>query len=224
MCGRFVNRHDRSAFRHWVDADWDDDEVQLPLSFNVAPTQPIQIIHADDENLRRLYIARWGLIPSWSKDRKIASRMINARAETVATTNAFRVPFQRRRCIVPMSGYYEWTGEVGDKQPYFIHVEGGGPLAAAGVYERWQDPATGEVVDTATIITTAAAPDVRALHERMPVFIAPDRQRPWLDRDAPLEVAQQLLLPTAGLVFGRVGRAVNNVRNNRPDLLDPVSG
>jgi putative SOS response-associated peptidase YedK len=163
-------------------------------------------------------VARWGFLT------KEGRPLINARGETVATKFPFKFSFGKRRCIVPMSGYYEWKTEGGAKQPYFVHRADDAPLAAAGVYDRAKNPKTGEPVDTVAIITTAAGDDLRALHDRMPVFIPPERHALWLSAETPAEVAGQLLLPLPGLVVSPASRRVNSVKNNGPDLLDPLAG
>jgi len=191
---------------------------------------------------RELRVVRWGLVPFWAKDPKIGSRLINARAETVDSKPAFRHAFKRRRCLLPADGYYEWqrpdgTGgqdgpgaRGGAKQPYFITSSDGGPLAFAGLYELWRDPARPDDDErawlwTSTIITTSAADELGQIHDRMPMVIEPDRWRDWLDPagDNPADLTA-LLAPAAsgGLISYPVSTAVNSVRNNGPDLVERV--
>ena len=182
---------------------------------------------------RELRVVRWGLVPSWAKDRSIGSRMINARAETVQSKPAFRRAFAHRRCLLPADGYYEWqqpASSGGVKQPYFICRADGGPLAFAGLYELWRDPALPaddqlSLLWTATIITTSAPDELGQIHDRMPMVIQPDRWADWLD-PAGDEAADlmPLLVPAAaaGLTSYPVSTAVNSVRNNGPQLLDRV--
>ena len=182
---------------------------------------------------RELRVVRWGLVPSWAKDRSIGSRMINARAETVHSKPAFRRAFARRRCLLPADGYYEWQqpGEVGGiKQPYFITRGDGGPLAFAGLYELWRDPALPADDEfswlwTATIITTSAPDELGHIHDRMPMVIQPDNWADWLD-PAIGETAElmPLLVPAAaqGLISYPVSTSVNSVRNNGPQLIERV--
>jgi putative SOS response-associated peptidase YedK len=185
---------------------------------------------------RQLRVVRWGLVPYWAKDPAIGSRMINARAETVSEKPAYRRAFSRRRCLLPADGFYEWQQIVEDgkkrKQPYFIHRADGGPLAFAGLYELWHDKSMPEDADdtwlwTATIITTTAADEVGQIHDRMPMVIDPASWQDWLDpdnNDAP--GVRQLLVPAVAgrLTSYPVSTAVNNVRNNGPELLDAASG
>jgi putative SOS response-associated peptidase YedK len=187
---------------------------------------------------RELRVVRWGLVPFWAKDPSIGSRLINARAETVASKPAFRRAFARRRCLLPADGYYEWQrpdGSASDKgggakQPYYIFRGDGGPLAFAGLYELWRDGAVPDDHErawlwTATIITTSAPDELGTIHDRMPMVIAPDRFEEWLDPDDvdPADL-MALLAPAAaaGLTSYPVSTAVNSVRNNGPELIERV--
>jgi putative SOS response-associated peptidase YedK len=182
---------------------------------------------------RELRVVRWGLVPSWAKDRSIGSRMINARAETVHSKPAFRRAFARRRCLLPADGYYEWQqpeGAGGVKQPYFITRGDGGPLAFAGLYELWRDPALPPDDElswlwTATIITTSAPDELGHIHDRMPMVIQPDNWADWLDPAiGDTADVMPLLVPAAaqGLTSYPVSTAVNSVRNNGPQLIERV--
>jgi putative SOS response-associated peptidase YedK len=186
---------------------------------------------------RELRVVRWGLVPYWAKDPSIGSRLINARAETVHSKPAYRQAFKRRRCLLPADGYYEWQvpegsagGKGAAKQPYYIFRADGGPLAFAGLYERWRDPALPDDHErawlwTATIITTSAPDDLGQIHDRMPMVIEPDRWQDWLDPAAtdPADL-MALLAPAAsgGLTSYPVSRAVNSVRHNGPELIERV--
>jgi putative SOS response-associated peptidase YedK len=190
--------------------------------------------------LRELRVVRWGLVPSWAKDISIGSRLINARAETVAEKPSFRRAFARHRCLLPADGFYEWvtndpkTGDPGRprKQPYYIHRADGGVLAFAGLYELWRDK---DVPDddpaawlwTATIITTRAEDEVGRIHDRMPMVIEPSRWADWLNPDAtsPGEVHGLLSPATAvHLTSHAVSTDVNSVRHNGPGLIEPLAG
>jgi putative SOS response-associated peptidase YedK len=185
---------------------------------------------------RQLRVVRWGLVPYWAKDPAIGSRMINARAETVSEKPAYRRAFSRRRCLLPADGFYEWQQIVEDgrkrKQPYFIHRADGGPLAFAGLYELWHDKSMPEDSDdawlwTATIITTTATDEVGQIHDRMPMVIDPASWQDWLDPDNnDVPELRQLLVPAVAgrLTSYPVSTAVNNVRNNGPELLEAASG
>ena len=223
MCGRYVAANDPDALA----ADFGINDLpdhRLAADFNVAPTKQVYVVIdqqiADGGPLtRRLDIARWGLIPSWAKDPSIASRLINARAETVAEKPSFRRAFARRRCLVPADGYYEWVA----KQPYYLHAAVGRTLAMAGLYEWWQVPGVGgEDPDarrlTCTVITTAATAEVAQIHQRMPLIIDPSDWSGWLD-PAATDASELLLSPSqASIVAHRVTTEVNNVRHNGPEL------
>lgn len=182
---------------------------------------------------RELRVVRWGLVPFWAKDPKIGSRMINARAETVAEKPAFRRAFAKRRCLLPADGYYEWQLQPGAaKQPVYISRSDGSSLAFAGLYELWRDPAVAEQdpdswLWTATIITTSAPDEIGVIHDRMPMIIDQERWSDWLD-PAVTDVAdvRSLLVPAAvsGLRTYQVSPRVNSVRNNGPQLIEPLSG
>jgi len=180
---------------------------------------------------RELRVVRWGLVPFWAKDVKIGSRMINARAETVAEKPAFRRAFAKRRCLLPADGYYEWQSQPGmAKQPIYITRADGRSLAFAGLYELWRDPAVGRDDEdawlwTATVITTSAPDELGMIHDRMPMIIDPGSWADWLD-PATSDVAdlRALLSPAAasGLTTFPVSTEVNSVRNNGPQLIEPV--
>ncbi len=182
---------------------------------------------------RELRLLRWGLVPSWAKDTSGGARMINARAETVAVKPAFRGAFGRRRCIIPADGYYEWQAAGKAKKPFYIYRTDGGILAFAGIYELWRDesvPADHEHAWywSGAIITTDAADDIGKIHDRTPMVIAPEGWADWLD---PANNDKELLLATmlpatssgaGGLTSHLVSTAVNSVRNNGPDLIEPL--
>jgi putative SOS response-associated peptidase YedK len=180
---------------------------------------------------RQLRVLRWGLVPFWAKDVKIGSRMINARAETVAEKPAFRRAFAQRRCLLPADGYYEWQKVPGAaKQPMFITRSDGRSLAFAGLYELWRDPAVPDedaeaMLWTATIITTTAQDELGAIHDRMPMIIDPASWADWLDpANSDASDVRALLTPAAvsGLTTYAVSTAVNSVRNNGPQLIEPT--
>jgi putative SOS response-associated peptidase YedK len=170
----------------------------------------------------------WGLIPFWAKDTSGASRMINARAETAATKPSFRAAFKKRRCLIPADGFYEWTGEKGRKQPWYLGLPNGQPFAFAGLYEFWKDKQgvdSDRIHTSVTILTTAASQSVRKIHHRMPVILAPDTYENWLDpglQDP--ETVNQML--NAGHVTELdshpVSKMVNQVRNNSPECIKPI--
>jgi putative SOS response-associated peptidase YedK len=190
---------------------------------------------------RELRVVRWGLVPSWAKDTSIGSRLINARSETVDEKPAFRRAFAKRRCLLPADGYYEWmvlgAAEATDrpgkkaKQPYFIHRADGGPLAFAGLYELWRDKSVPDGdpaawLWSATVITTTAPDELGQIHDRMPMVIAPESWEDWLDpSQTDVSDLKALLAPAAvsGLATYPVSTAVNAVRNNGPELIEPIA-
>lgn len=191
---------------------------------------------AEGEGVRELRVVRWGLVPFWAKDISIGSRLINARAETVASKPAFRHAFARHRCLLPADGFYEWE-KSGDskgarKQPHYIRREDGGVLAFAGLYELWRDKDRPDDdpdswLWTATIITTRAEDEVGRIHDRMPMVIEPGRWADWLDPAAPsTEALHGLMTPAASvhLTTYPVSTEVNSVRNNGPGLIEPMEG
>ncbi|MGQ0464112.1 MAG: SOS response-associated peptidase [Sporichthyaceae bacterium] len=214
----------------------------LEPDYNVAPTKPVYAVvtrrgrdePADADPTRRLTVLQWGLVPFWSKDPKGGARMINARIETAAEKPAFREAFAKRRCLLPADGYYEWYSNPeakAPKQPFFIRARDGRPLAMAGLYEFWRDP-TRERDDplawlrTCTVLTTTATDAVGHIHDRQPMFVPPQAWTQWLDPAAADRAALTDLLsrfPPAGLEAYPVTTAVNNHRNNGPELLEPLA-
>ena len=191
-----------------------------PPRYNIAPTMAALVVRETPAGEREAAMLRWGLIPSWAKDPAIGSRMFNARAEGLPDRPAFRAAFRRRRCLVPADGFYEWHPVAGGrKQPYFIRLASGAPLALAGLWEEWRGP-QGDAIATFTVVTTAANEALRALHDRMPVVVAPADHDEWLSSPNP----SALLAPWAGAPFELrpVGARVNSARNDSPDLLERV--
>jgi putative SOS response-associated peptidase YedK len=247
MCGRYASARKRIELLEEFAVQRDAVTEPLQADYNVAPTKPVYAVleraapadpaesdgASQEPALRELRVMRWGLVPFWAKDPKIGSRMINARAETVADKPAFRRAFARRRCLLPADGYYEWQAQPdAAKQPVYITPRDGRPLAFAGLYELWRDPAVASDdpdswLWTATIITTAAPDELGVIHDRMPMIIDPDRWGDWLDPvSADPADARALLVPAAasGLRAYPVSTLVNAVRNNGPHLIEPLPG
>jgi putative SOS response-associated peptidase YedK len=199
--------------------------LNLAPRWNIAPTQTAPVIHLTEAG-RTMSMMRWGLIPSWAKDAKIAFSTINARAETVAEKPAFRDALGQRRALVLADGYYEWKAEPGGKQPYLFARTDDKPMAFAGLWERWQTPgkngAADEVVESFTIIVTAANELAVSVHDRMPVILDPEHFDMWLDADRhrPQDVLP-LLLPwdSSRMCIRGVSRAINSVKNEGPEVL-----
>jgi putative SOS response-associated peptidase YedK len=201
--------------------DWDP-----PPRYNIAPTQSVAAVRATpDAGRRELVPLRWGLIPSWAKDPKVGNRLLNARAETVAETPAFRAAFKRRRCLILADGYYEWTGSKGKKQPWHFHLHGNRPFAFAGLWEHWRPP-EGEPVETCTIITTEANELAAKYHDRMPVILHAAEYAHWLDPEQQAADDLKPLLvpyPADELEVAAASPLVNSPKNDRPECLAPVA-
>lgn len=222
MCGRITQNLTSDEIAELFGAD---DEVHSPGGrFNVAPTQSILAVAERDEH-RVVTSYRWGLIPPWAESAKIGVRMINARAETVAEKPSFRTPLRKNRCIIPADAFYEWQRGGAAKVPHAIVRQDGRPLALAGLWTSWRDPATEEKVRSCTIITTTANQTLSPIHDRMPVILPDDVWDEWLDPgNSDVPALQSLLVPSPNdlLRAYRVSMLVNNVRNDSPDLLIPA--
>ncbi len=228
MCGRFVSTSPPDELAAYFGVDQVAEAVLEP-NYNVAPTQDVYGVVEDDDH-RHLDAFFWGLVPSWAKEMKIGSRMINARAETLTEKNAFKSSFARRRCLVPADGFYEWKrlgkGKGAKKQPMFIHRPDRSPLAFAGLWSVWRGPDRDqEPLRSLTIITTEPNATMARIHDRMPVILPESTWASWLDRDNDdVDTLQGLLVPVddSFLSVTPVSTAVNSVRNNGPELLDPA--
>jgi putative SOS response-associated peptidase YedK len=195
----------------------------FPPSYNVAPTQEVAAVLADDGE-RHLEMLRWGLIPSWADDPGIGSRMINARSETVAEKPSFRRAFKERRCLIPADGFYEWKRTDNGKQPYYLRMKDGRPFAFAGLWESW-NRSGGDGIRSCTILTTDANELVGQVHHRMPVILAPENLDLWLDpdmREADLLLSLLFPYPADAMEAYPVSRFVNNPSNDAPACIEPV--
>ena len=227
MCGRFTQERPASELAEIFAAEPLADE--LGARYNVAPTDEAFVV-VQREDRRALTAYRWGLVPHWSTDRKSASRMFNARAETITASPAFREAFRRRRCVVPVDSFYEWKREGTIRQPYRVTRTDGMPLALAGLWAGWHDPATEEVQRTFTIVTTTPNAAMADLHDRMPVVLGASSWDRWLTdgRSGPQVDPGELLAmlrPTDAvpLRIYPVNRYVNDVRRDGPELIEPLS-
>jgi len=197
-----------------------DKAPELMPRYNIAPTQLSPIVISKGKG-REILVARWGLVPAWSRDLSLGAGMVNAPAETLEAKPAYRVALQSQRCLVLANGFYEWQTRGARKQPYKIAVRNGALIGFAGLWERWT-PETGEAVETFTIITTEASRLVREVHDRMPVIIAPTDHQRWLTASA--DAVKRLLVPyTTGLTIVPVGERVNSIKNDDVSLLQPVT-
>ncbi|WP_256452097.1 SOS response-associated peptidase [Luteibacter aegosomatissinici] len=227
MCGRYATYGPASMSREARDVlerlelDLSSEINQREDHFNIAPTQRALVVTGHEEGHAETGLLRWGLIPSWAKDPSIGARMINARREGLAEKPAFRAAVRKRRCLVPASGYFEWQGEKGSKQPYFIRPPDGSLLLFAGLWEIWRG-ADGEPMRTYTIITGEPGKVGGDIHDRQPVILAPDAWEDWLF--APADVAMTLLEAAnePDLVYYPVTKAVGSPKNDTPDLVEPL--
>ncbi|HUO47313.1 MAG TPA: SOS response-associated peptidase [Acidimicrobiales bacterium] len=237
MCGRIDLHTPPSRLARLLHAELaaDVDPEGTPR-WNLPPTEGVLAMVAgrrQDAPPRVLATFRWGLVPSWAKDPSVGNRMINARAESLEDRNAYRDAFAHRRCLVIADGFYEWKrppdGGKGPRIPFYFHRADGAPLAFAGLWERWHDPARAEEqgawLRSCTIVTTDAGPDLVAVHDRMPVIVEVDAFDDWLDPGLEETGALRPLLapsPAGTLASHRVDRAVNNVRNDGPELVEAL--
>jgi len=227
MCGRFVLISSMEALAQQFALSPLMATASPPLypRYNIAPTQPVVAIRqVDSSGERELTHFRWGLIPSWSKDSKIGSRLINARSETVTDKPSFRAAFKRRRCLIPANGFYEWQRTGDKKQPIYIHSENDDPFALAGLWEIWQS-ADGDMLESCTILTTEPNELMRPIHNRMPVIIeAPDYDL-WLDPGPDPQIALHLLRPYPAhkMAAYPVSTLVNSPKNDAPQCIVPLS-
>ena len=216
MCGRFyliasaAELKKKFSLEHGLD---------LVPRYNIAPTQSSPIIRGEGKT-RIVHMARWGLVPSWSRDLSLGARMINAPAEEIDDKPVFREAFTGRRCLVPANGFYEWQTRGARKQPYKIGLRNGALCAFAGLWEKWT-PEVGEPVETFTIVTTRANRLVREVHERMPAIIAPADYQRWLS--APDATAKRLLIPyTGAMTIAPVSDRISNIKDDDVGLIAPI--
>ena len=188
--------------------------------WNGAPTQAFLVCRLDPAGRRVLSLQRWGLVPSWARDREIGSRLINARSETVAVKPAYRAAFRRRRCLVPSNGWFEWCRTPAGKAPYWIRLAGGRPFSFAGLWEAWGE---GESrMESFTILTCPVREALESVHTRQPAVVAPEEYGAWLAAETP---ASRVQAPHPGpFALRRVGALVNSARSNVPEVLRPVEG
>jgi len=234
MCGRYA----LAALKEEIIGDFGISDLtpiakerELPADWNIAPTKDVYLIKGEEER-RTLDIASWGLIAPWSKSEEEALRSqsmaINARVETVHEKPTFRDSFKVRRCLVPASGYYEWATELGEyprKQPIFVSPKEGKFLAFAGIYNYWRVPSRAESKQSVAIITREAVDQLATVHHRMPLFLPEDRWDLWLDSGTALPEVMNLLDvsdPDRNLRFWPVASKVNSIRNNGPELVEPI--
>ena len=217
MCGRFALPTPEEITGHFNLKK----KPNLVPRYNIAPSQNIAVVRLTPYTPeRKLAVLRWGPIPFWAKDRKVGYKMINARAESVADKPAFRAAFRQRRCLIPATGFFEWSHKNKTKQPYFIKLKDSNILAFAGLWEHWAGR-DGEVIDSCTIITTGANETVGNIHDRMPVIIEPELYDRWLDPGTDEKILLSLFtpFPDKKILAYPVGIEVNNPKNDNPNCL-----
>ncbi len=225
MCGRYVRRSDKQRIAEWFHAEGKLSDLPMPdADYNVAPTthQPI-IRQSKETGERELIVARWGLVPFFTKDMKEVKGLstINARAETIATAKTWREPFRKRRCLVPADAFYEWPKDgKGTKQPYAFGLANGNPFAFAGLWDAWRDEQGGWLRSFA-IVTTEANELMARIHPRMPVILQARDYDRWLNRAETERLPLDLLRPfeAQAMEMHEANPRVNNVRNNGPEML-----
>jgi putative SOS response-associated peptidase YedK len=220
VCGRYTLTNPEGALAEALV----EEPTELRARYNVAPAEPVLAVRLGRDGERKAVTLRWGLIPPGASDPQVGARMINARAETVATKPVFRWPLLHRRCLILADGFYEWRRERSHKQPYLFRLEGGRTFAFAGIWTRWQGPR--EPIASCSIITTSANRLVSPIHDRMPSILLPDHYCEWLrapdeenDAGALLELLRPL--PSEGMVHHAVSPAVNRAGQENPSMVEP---
>jgi len=223
MCGRFVGYRSKEELLDLFPID--ECRTEVKGSYNIAPSQEILAI-VRQENKNYLDKFHWGLVPFWAKDISIGNRMINARAETVHTKPSFRNAFKQKRCLILSDGFYEWSGDAGSKQPYFMTIMGEKPFAFAGLWESWNDRGKeSPEYRSCAIITMAATDAMRHIHHRMPVILKPEVYEQWLDPKFQDTQGLREILNSMNIteICSRpVSRQVNAVQNNEPSNIKPL--
>ena len=229
MCGRFVQASSPALLL----AQFGAIEVVTDLAdpdYNVTPRREVTVVLNTVEGERVIDRLRWGLVPRWAKDKAIGDRLINARSETVREKPSFKSAYASRRCIIPVDGFYEWRAIDGQrtKPPVFIHANTGQPIAVAGIWESWRDPADGNdaiaPLRTCAILTTEANAMIEPIHNRMPVILDEQDWDAWLDASTAMDELDALLAPAPDdvVAWHEVSTAVNNTRNNDSSLMLPL--
>lgn len=225
MCGRYtIRRLDilRALFAATPPLPGFEEFTERP-HFNLAPSQTLPVVRINSAGDRVMEGMRWGFIPFWTTGKpKLAP--INAKAETIATGRMFRQAFERRRCLVPADGFYEWKGTKPPKQPYFIHMRDDSPFAFAGLWDRWKPEPDAEPVDTFTILTTTPNKLMEPIHNRMPVILAAKDYERWLDNETKGADVADLLkpFPEKPMEAYPISTKVNNTKNDGPELIEPA--
>jgi len=222
MCGRFTLTLDPGDLQEAL--NFDISSAILSPRYNIAPSQPVAVVR--DAVSRAVELFQWGLVPSWAKDASIGYKMINARSETISEKPSFRVPFARRRCLIPADGFYEWAQGNNGKTPYYFYLKDHKPFTFAGLWEEWQPKEGGELLRTCTIITCGANETLMPYHERMPVILPADVRWLWLDPAAKAPELQSWLKPYPSDEMGwhEVSRLLNKPDKDSAELIAPSGG
>jgi putative SOS response-associated peptidase YedK len=221
MCGRFACDIPSGVLEEVFKVSVPPD---IPRRYNIAPTSLILAVRGSEAGSQLVQL-RWGLVPSWAKDRSLAGRMINARSESVHEKPAFRQAIRCRRCIIPANGFFEWAGEGKSRRPYYIRTRTGSIMAFAGIWERWRT-LEGELLDSCAILTTVANSLIRSIHDRMPVIIRPEEYNLWLDRSITEPEKLKSLYnpyPSELLEMYQVSSLVNTPRNDSVECIAPLN-
>ncbi len=219
MCGRYVLKSTPAKLKEYFGLD---EAVDFAPHYNIPPGTDIPVIRESPEHKRVLHLLRWGLVPHWAKDPSIGNRLNNARGESVAEKPSFRDAFRHRRCIIPADGFYEWKTEGKGKQPYYISLKSGEPLAMGGLWESWTAP-DGEILRTACIITTGPNALMESIHDRMPVLLRPEDWRAWLE--APADEIAGMVSPYRAeeMQVWQVDRRVSRTVDDDAGLAEPLA-
>jgi putative SOS response-associated peptidase YedK len=226
MCGRYTRLYSWKQVHAALSFRWEDSQLELPFaqSHNVAPTQTSPIVRLNPQGERELVLARWGLVPFWADDPSIGGRMINVRSDSLETKRALKGAFERRRCIVPISGFYEWQAIPGSKtkQPWYVRLVDESIMLVAGLWERWTKG--DEPIESFGIITTDANDQMKPIHHRMPVILQPEDVAAWLDLKSKPEDLRKLLetVPDGILDAHRVSLKVNKPAFDAPECIEAI--
>ena len=225
MCGRYGRRADKQRIAEWMQTHSTNvfDDTCFAPSYNVCPQSFQPVVRLEPETgERELTVMRWGLVPFWAKDTKIGFNTINAKAETVPSSPTFREAWKRRRCLIPAEWFYEWQKlDEKHKQPYAISMKDDSMFAFGGLWEKWKDKASGEELQSYTVITTDPNELLEPIHNRMPVIVARKDYERWMASTDPAHLPVDLLkpYPAEEMKVWKVSSAVGNVRNNTPELI-----
>lgn len=219
MCGRFSLKSNASVIKEYFELNG---IFEVRPRYNIAPTQDVVAVRQQDDQ-RVMTMLRWGLVPSWMKAENISSKLINARAETAHEKPSFRHAFKHKRCLIPVTGFYEWQKLENSKVPYNIHLPNNQLFAFAGIWERWQHE--DEIIESCSVLTRGANTQMQAIHSRMPVIIAPENFATWLDVDnLEVEALHHLAMhsKTPKYQMDKVSTKVNNPRFDQPECITPI--